>query len=95
MKTITLYGSRSFGNTENARNYVVRLRRFGDLKGDIHVEFAFDEAVDGRGGGYSCGYVRSVAFQLPIGVCTTLMSEMSKVGSQIDVKRSEFHVHES
>jgi hypothetical protein len=65
MKITVEYGSRFFGNDDDAKGFDVNLERWDGLHGPIDVRFQFDERAWGRGlNPLNVGLVRGGSFSL-------------------------------
>lgn len=71
MKSQMVYGANTYGNTENAPQYKVTLKRAMWHKG-ISIVFNFEQPAEGRGVGTSRGSVRSVSLELPASTAEAL-----------------------
>ena len=94
MKTTTRYGSRSYGNQEDAKRYRISIQRFRERPDYVRIEFAFDDAAEGRGTGCAAGTVKSLSIQLPVAVLQKLAIEIDSNKCNAAARGKVFHVDE-
>ena len=94
MKSSMDYGTNSYGNTDNARSYTVKLVR-QIPGGDVAIKFLFDEPAKGRGVGRSSGQVTRTELQLPRSTAQALSHALQLVLSDTASTELQFKIDET
>lgn len=92
MRSTMEYRGSSYGNSDNAPNYAVKLSRSD--RDAISISFVFDSPAAGRGVGDAKGSVRNISLEIPAETAHALSHALLLSLSQTASCGTEFRIEE-
>ncbi len=94
MKSSMVYGTNTFGNTDNAPKYAVKLTRVNP-RGEISISFNYEKPAPGQGVRKASGSVKRVSLTLPVETARALSHALQLALAETASTDFEFKISEA